>query len=68
MRKFGYYKLFDNPNNKMFKIENEMDLHCKVVHLIRNYYPNVIMVAGLPRYTIQKLIVGKRDIQKANQI
>ena len=31
----------------MFKIENEMDLHCKVVHLIRNYYPNAIMVVGL---------------------
>ena len=39
IRKYGYYKLFDNPNNKMFKIENEMDLHCKVVQLIRNYYP-----------------------------
>ena len=25
IRKYGYYKLFDNPNNKMFKIENEMD-------------------------------------------
>ena len=47
IRKFGYYKLFDNTNNKMFKIQNEMDLHCKVVHLIRNYYPNAIMVAGL---------------------
>ena len=47
IRKFGYYKLFDNPNNKMFKIENEMDLHCKVVHLIRNYYPDAIMIAGL---------------------
>ena len=47
IRKFGYYKLFDNPNNKMFKIENEMDLHCKVVHLTRIYYPNAIMVAGL---------------------
>ena len=42
IRKFGYYKLFDNPNNKMFKIANEMDLHCKVVQLIRNYYPNAI--------------------------
>ena len=31
----------------MFKIANEMDLHCKVVHLIRNYYPDAIMVAGL---------------------
>ena len=47
IRKFGYYKLFDNPDNKMFKIENEMDLHCKVVHLIRNYYPNAIIVARL---------------------
>ena len=47
IRKFGYYKLFDNPNNSMFKIENEMDLHCKVVHLIRNFYPDAIMVPGL---------------------
>ena len=47
IRKFGYYKLFDNPNNKMFKIENEMDLHCKVVLLMRNFYPNAIMVSGL---------------------
>ena len=47
IRKFGYYKVFDNPNNKMFKIENEMDLHCKVVELIRNFYPNAIIVPGL---------------------
>ena len=47
IRKFGYYKLFDNPNNKMFKIENEMDLHSKVVELISNFYPNAIMVPGL---------------------
>ena len=47
IRKFGYYKLFDNPNNKMFKIENEMDLHSKVVNLIRNFYPEAIMVPGL---------------------
>ena len=47
IRKYGYYKLFDNPNNKMFKIENEMDLHSKVVHLIRNFYPDAIMVPGL---------------------
>ena len=31
----------------MFKIENETDLYCKVGHLIRNCYPNAIMVAGL---------------------
>ena len=47
IRKYGYYKLFDNPNNKMFKIENEMDLHSKVVNLIRNFYPDAIMVPGL---------------------
>ena len=47
IRKFGYYKLFDNPNNKMFEIENEMDLHCKVVELIRNFYPNALLVLGL---------------------
>ena len=47
LRKYGYYKMFDNPNNKMFKIENEMDLHSKVVNLIRNYYPEAIIVPGL---------------------
>ena len=47
IRKYGFYKMFDNPNNKMFKIENETDLHYKVVELIRNYYPNSILVAGL---------------------
>ena len=47
IRKYGYYKMFDNPNNKMFKIENETDLHYKVVQLIRNYYPDSILVAGL---------------------
>ena len=47
IRKYGQYKMFDNPNNKMFKIENEMDLHSKVVHLIRNFYPDAIMVPGL---------------------
>ena len=31
----------------MFKIENETDLHCKVVYLIRNYYAKALIVAGL---------------------
>ena len=47
IRKCGFYKMFDNPNNKMFKIENETDLHFKVVELIRKYYPDSILVAGL---------------------
>ena len=32
-RKYGKFRLFDNPNKNMFKIENETDLHCKVVIL-----------------------------------
>ena len=47
IRKYGYFKMFDNPNNKMFKIENETDLHYKVVQPIRNYYPDSLLVAGL---------------------
>ena len=47
IRKYGQYKLFDNPWNKMIMISNERDLHYKVVNLIRNYYPDSILVAGL---------------------
>ena len=47
IRKYGYFKMFDNLNNKMFKIETETDLHYKVVQLIRNYYPDSILVTGL---------------------
>ena len=39
IRKYGFYK--------MFKIENETDLHYKVVELIRKYYPDSLLVAGL---------------------
>ena len=47
IRKYGQYKLFDSPWNKMIMIGNERDLHYKVVQLIRNYYPDSILVAGL---------------------
>ena len=47
IRKFGQYKLFDSPWNKMIMIGNETDLHYKVVNLIRRYYPDSILVAGL---------------------
>ena len=47
VRKYGQYKLFDSPWNKMIMISNERDLHYKVVQLIRNYYPDSILVAGL---------------------
>lgn len=47
IRKYGQYKLFDNPNNNMFKIENETDLDYKVVQYIRQFYPEAIIIAGL---------------------
>ena len=47
IRKFGQFKMFDSPWNKMIMIGNERDLHYKVVNLIRNYYPDAILVAGL---------------------
>ena len=47
IRKYGQYKLFDSPWNKMIMISNETDLHYKVVDLIRRYYPDTILVAGL---------------------
>ena len=47
IRKYGQYKLFDSPWNKMIMISNETDLHYKVVDLIRRYYPDSILVAGL---------------------
>ena len=47
IRKHGQYKMFNNPSNKMIMISNEKELHYKVVNLIRKYYPNAILVAGL---------------------
>ena len=47
IRKYGQYKLFDSPWNKMIMIGNETDLHFKVVDLIRRYHPDSILVAGL---------------------
>ena len=47
IRKYGQYKMFDSPWNKMIMIGNATDLHYKVVQLIRNYYPDSILVAGL---------------------
>ena len=47
IRKYGQYKIFDAPWNKMIMISNERELHYKVVNLIRNYYPNSILVTAL---------------------
>ena len=47
IRKYGQYKLFDSPWNKMIMIGNKTDLHYKVEDVIRKYYPDTILVAGL---------------------
>ena len=47
IRKYGYYRMFNNPNTLTFKIEDEYDLHTKVVQYIRHFYPNVVMTPGL---------------------
>ena len=47
IRKYGQYKLFDSPYNKMIMISNEKELHYRVVELIRKYYPDSILVAGM---------------------
>ena len=39
--------LFNSPNRLEFKIENEFDLHSKVVEYIRRFYPNALLVANL---------------------
>ena len=47
IRKYGYYMSFNNPKTLTFKIENEYDLHTKVVNFIRKFYPKAIIIAGL---------------------
>ena len=47
IRKYGQYKMFNCPWNNVIMISNETDLHYKVVQLIRRYYPDSILVAGL---------------------
>lgn len=43
IRKYGSY----NPNTQTFKIENEYDLHTKVVAYIRRFHEKAIITAGL---------------------
>ena len=47
IRKYGQYKMFDNPWNNMIMISNEKELHYKVVNLIKKYYPDSILVAAM---------------------
>ena len=47
IRKYGYYRMFNNLKSLAFKIEDEYDLHTKVVQFIRRFYPEILMTAGL---------------------
>ena len=47
IRKYGYYRHFNNSKNDCFKIENEEDLHVKVVSYIKRFYPQCLLIAGL---------------------
>lgn len=44
IRKTGEFKAL---NKQMFKIENEFDLHVKVVDYIRRFHPQLLVIAGL---------------------
>ena len=47
IRKYGQYKLFDNPWNKMIMIGNETSLHYQIIKVIRRFYPHALLIAGL---------------------
>ena len=47
VRKYGYYRIFSNNKNQAFKIEDEYDLHTKVVSYIRRFHDKAIITAGL---------------------
>ena len=47
VRKRIYQKQFNDRNNNMILIENENDLHCKIVSFIRKKYEDALMIAGL---------------------
>ena len=66
IHKYGQYKLFDNPYNKMIVIGNETDLHYKVVDMIRRFYPDTILVAGLGE--LQDAEDKRRDSYKKGYI
>ena len=65
--------MFDNPNNQMLKIENEADLHCKVVEYI--IWEDFILKPSLlpgsaktKRPLKRESINGKKVIWKDSQI
>lgn len=72
-RKYGQYKLFDNPSSNMFKIiENETDLHYKGVQYIRRFHSNaILLLLDLAKIKIRlqnELIAGAQNIQNFSPI
>ena len=54
IRKTGKFKLDHNKpvkQNLMFKIENEFDLHIKVINFIKNFYPSCLMTVCNAEYS-----------------
>ena len=47
IRKYGQYKLFDNPRNKMIMIGNETSLHYQIIKVILRFCPHALLIAGL---------------------
>jgi prophage antirepressor-like protein len=64
LRKTGQYKMQEHsPKEQLtFKIENEFDLHTKVVHFLKNQYPESLFSAGLGELqdTVQKRIKSSK--------
>ena len=59
---YGHYRLFNNPYDHVFKIQDERDLHYKVVDFIKHRYPDAITIGGLGENqdTVTKRIDSKR--------
>ena len=47
IRKYGQYKLFNSPWNKMIMIGNETSLHYQIIKVIRRFYPHALLLPGL---------------------
>jgi prophage antirepressor-like protein len=64
LRKDGEYKIQEHNHKEQltFKIENEFDLHTKVVNFLKNQYPESLFSAGLGELqdTVQKRIKSSK--------
>ena len=69
IRKYGYYKLFDNPKTLTFKIENEYEVHMKVIDYIPRFYPEAVITAGLRELqdTCSQMIAACKNGYKKGQ-